>query len=565
MRVCAGQPLCEPKFELSSSSLSLNPSLSCCDKNISFRKNPLAEETVGGGLELIVQSDLDREAADHHDLRIVATDASSSSASGDGGGALVSRTGTLTVRVNVQDLNDNPPVFERQRYFAAVPADAAPGREVLRVRASDADEGANADVRYSVNRRQSGAEAAGLFRVEERTGAVRLDRRLPSPETGGRGVYEIVVVARDGGEVSQEASAFVTVRVTGASGGGSGTTGEIGQIYDDSGIDANKKYEGASSGKGRVMNLELKYLGGRRTLPENTEAGMAFAQVVSGDSSSIVDLDLVDSPDFHLLRNASGFFIATARQLDYEESSVLTLTLAARNPSDLSAGPVTRSFEVPVEDVNEHPPVFDSREYSAVLEEASDPGSLVTTVRASDADGGPEAGRISYGLLYDYGGGGSFADWFSVNEASGEVRTQTRLDCDEASDPRLTVVARDHGSPVAFTATATLSVSVLDVNDNAPVFSSAFYSAELSEDADPGECFLTVEATDLDCGANSEIRYRIKESGGADGFRIDEETGEVCLDRGLDRESQSTYGFTIIAADKGTAHRRFNFKLCCLT
>ena len=75
-----------------------------------------------------------------------------------------------------QDLNDNPPLFGKQRYFTSVPEDLPPGSSVLRVSADDADSGRNARVTYSINRRQSDRD--GVFRIDASTGLLVLDKRL---------------------------------------------------------------------------------------------------------------------------------------------------------------------------------------------------------------------------------------------------------------------------------------------------------------------------------------------------------------------------------------------------
>ena len=83
------------------------------------------------------------------------------------------------------------------------------------------------------------------------------------------------------------------------------------------------------------------------------------------------------------------------------------------------------------------------------------------------------------------------ADWFAVDGDTGLITTRSYLDCEAESNPRVIVVAEDGGDPRQ-TATATLSVSVADVNDNVPLFESAFYEARLPEDKRVGECFLKV-------------------------------------------------------------------------
>ena len=75
-----------------------------------------------------------------------------------------------------QDLNDNPPLFGKQRYFTSVPEDLPPGSSVLRVSADDADSGRNARVTYSINRRQSDRD--GVFRIDASTGLLVLENHL---------------------------------------------------------------------------------------------------------------------------------------------------------------------------------------------------------------------------------------------------------------------------------------------------------------------------------------------------------------------------------------------------
>ncbi len=487
----------------------------------------------------MVLGSLDREKASHHDLVIVASDGDQDSQ--QSGTRTRTRTGTspssstLRVQVQVQDLNDNAPVFRRQRYFATLPADAAPGREVLRVDAEDADDGDNARVTYSLNRRQSSAGAAAHFNVDADTGALRLARPLPGEmlESGAdRKVLEIVVVATDGGEVAQESSAFVTIRLTGG------------------GDDASHKTKATPASSSPKATLNLVYPPGIDSVPEDTQVGAAVAQLRFNGDFGAFDLEIEGSKDFTLLRNSSGFYLAVASGLDYEEASTISVNVVAKDPLDPSAS-IWQTFDVAVGDVNEYPPVFERTHVDATLDESSEPGTFVTRVHADDRDGGSAAGAVRYSLLYSYGDAGSFADGFTVDEDTGEVRTQTRLECEDASSSDsalLSVVASDGGRP-SLSATATVSVSVVDSNDNAPVFADGYYSAGLSEDARPGECFLKVEATDADCGPNAVVSYLIKDGDGA--FSVGTDSGEVCLRGELDRETQDVYSFTILATDKG--------------
>ena len=171
--------------------------------NIEFRRQPITGVLE---LDLIVNGNLDRERISMYTLQIVAVD-----------GGTPPRTGSLTLRVHIQDLNDSPPLFSKQRYFTTTSEDTPIGGSVLQVSAidSDAENTANSRITYSINRKQS--DVNRTFHIEAETGLLVLARKLKFEHAR---VHEIVVVARDGGEVPQETSAFVTVRVSEGNGQG---------------------------------------------------------------------------------------------------------------------------------------------------------------------------------------------------------------------------------------------------------------------------------------------------------------------------------------------------------
>ncbi|XP_025074144.1 protein dachsous-like, partial [Pogonomyrmex barbatus] len=149
-------------------------------------------------LDLQIAGSLDREVRSHYHLVIEALD----------GGTPPLRS-HLTVNVTVQDVNDNPPVFNQTRYVASVPENATVGTPVLAVNATDADAGDNGRIEYSINRRQSDREE--MFRIDSETGMVYVNKAL---DFESKERHELVIVARDCGAQPLEASAFLSVRVT---------------------------------------------------------------------------------------------------------------------------------------------------------------------------------------------------------------------------------------------------------------------------------------------------------------------------------------------------------------
>lgn len=382
------------------------------------------------------------------------------------------RTGTLTVNVNIQDLNDNPPIFSRQRYFTTISEDLPIGSSVFSVQASDADAGDNGAIIYAINRRQS--DRNSVFKIDARSGLITLNKQL---EFDRQQVHEIVVVARDGGEVPQETSAFVTVRVA----------------EGDVGLHPPTHYQPVPS------SLKLVFKNGDDIISESTKVNEAIAQIFLSNSAekgiNLLNFALSDESTFQVLKNSSGVFLLTRRKLNHHHQQLYRLTIDATDPGDTNRH-FQDTFDIRVAAGNDHAPRFEQTEYSATLDESAAPGTQVITVRAHDKDKG-DNGRISYSLKYD--DAERSTDWFTIDRTTGVVSTQTFLDCESESNPSVVIVASDNGNP-KLSASSTLSVSVADVNDNRPIFEKSSYTSELPEDAKIGDCFLKVRRVQASLG-----------------------------------------------------------------
>lgn len=140
---------------------------------------------------------------------------------------------------------------------------------------------------------------------------------------------------------------------------------------------------------------------------------------------------------------------------------------------------------------------------------------------------------------------------FQLDSSSGTLSTSRPLDRERKGRYSLEVVAQDHGSP-SLSSTATVEVTVLDINDNSPIFSSSSYAIDMSEDAAIGSLVLEVTASDADTGKNGQILYLLsKEARGA--FTIDPDTGRILTAALLDREKIAFYSFQVCAVDMSPA------------
>ena len=515
--------------------------------DVKFRRQPITGVLE---LDLIVNGNLDRERISMYTLQIVAID-----------GGTPPRTGSLTLRVHVQDLNDSPPLFSKQRYFTTNSEDTPIGGSVLRVSATDADAKgtANSRITYSINRKQSDLDRT--FSIEPTTGLIVLSRKLNFEQAR---VHEIVVVARDGGEVPQETSAFVTVRVSEGNGQGYYDNSIVNSDVSFYDIDERKPtnyHEKTKYFTSQVKDISLKYLLGNNGggIPEDILTNSEFAQIIlppgwSTVSNVVATLDDASSKMFSVKGSSRDqIFLSIKSPIDYEVKNHYQVHITITDPS-YAKKPLQKVFTIPVIDINDNTPLFNQTTYKSEIMESADIGFVVANVHATDADQGRN-GQISYSLRYQDEKSSMFSDWFEIDPRTGTVSTASLLDCELESNPQVIVVASDNGSPNIKSSTSTLSVTIKDVNDNVPLFEQSFYEANLSEDEVDGKCFLTIKATDQDCGANGTILYSLQKAD-TDIFEINSSSGKLCLKSNgqgnvLDREQRESFSFIAVAKDQG--------------
>uniref|UniRef100_A0A2K5MLV8 Protocadherin-16 n=1 Tax=Cercocebus atys TaxID=9531 RepID=A0A2K5MLV8_CERAT len=284
-------------------------------------------------------------------------------------------------------------------------------------------------------------------------------------------------------------------------------------------------------------------------LPENPEPSAALYTFRASDAdgpgpnSDVRYRLLRQEPPVPALRlDARTGALSAPRGLDRETTPALLLLVEATDrPANASRRRATRvSARVFVTDENDNAPVFASPS-RVRLPEDQPPGPAALHVVARDADLG-EAARVSYRLAS--GGDGHFR----LHSSTGALSVVQPLDREQRAEHVLTVVASDHGSPPR-SATQVLTVSVADVNDEAPTFQQQEYSVLLRENSAPGTSLLTLRATDPDLGANGQVTYGGVSSGS---FSLDPDTGVLTTLRALDREEQEEINLTVYAQDRGS-------------
>ncbi|XP_048576726.1 protocadherin-like protein isoform X2 [Nematostella vectensis] len=439
---------------------------------------------------------LDREKVDHYKLTLTAKDGKYS--------------GEATVNVYVLDINDNNPKFENSHYRVNVSENRPVGTLVVKLRASDPDLGESGKFLYDIS-----GQGLSAFTINPLTGEIRtrikLDRELKAR-------YDFIAFAID--------SPGKLTRRTGST----DVTVIVGDVNDNKPRFPDEPYIG------HVM--------------ENLKAG---ASVMTMSAVDIDDPDVGNNAvmTYALLFDANGLFsidrdtgvIRTRRMLDREKRSSYDIVVAATDGGDPpQEGKV--KVKVIVDDANDQHPQFTKRVFAAKISESAALGSTVATVSATDRDEGVNA-KLKYSLEYE----AKEERPFRIDETTGEIILALTLDYETKRNYRLKVKVRDSGVPLSFSDTASLTVEVLDANDRAPRFEPLSYSAVVREDVDIGERLLRVRAFDEDTGIYKIFKYSIAGGDPQGQFKINPDTGDLYINKSLDREKNSNHILTIRATN----------------
>ncbi|KAE8591215.1 hypothetical protein XENTR_v10018345 [Xenopus tropicalis] len=426
-------------------------------------------------------------------------------------------TSTATVLVNVNDINDNWPTFPKPYEGPFEITEGQPGPRVATFKADDKDSGLNGQVEYSI----VGGDLLGDFVISSVEGDLRV-RKDYELDRENIAFYNITIMAKDRGNPPFSSTAVVEIRVL--------------DINDNDPI---------------LLNLPQNI-----SISENTPVSTPITRILASDADTGRNALLTFNITAGNLENAFSInentgIVYVNRQLDREKISEYKLTITVKdNPEN--ARNSRRDFDVlivTISDENDNRPLFTQGSYLAELTENSPEGTPITVlngpVLALDNDIGSNA-VVSYRLL------GAQINLFTINNSTGvvTVRAGKVIDRESFLNPilDLTLVAEDIGK---LNSTARLVLTVLDANDNRPIFSPSSVTVHLRENSPPGFSVVKVTATDADSGINQQLSYRI-ESGAQDRFLIDAFTGVIRVANvTVDREEKDTYKLIVVATDQG--------------
>ncbi|XP_049729805.1 protocadherin alpha-7 isoform X9 [Elephas maximus indicus] len=473
---------------------------------------PINEEQVKP-LGLVLQKSLDREEAPELYLVLTATD-----------GGKPEQTGTVQLLITVLDANDNAPTFDRTLYKVKLPENVSKGTLVIKLNASDLDEGLNGDIIYSFSSDVS-PDIKSKFHIDPITGEITVIGHIDFEESKA---YKVRVQVTDQGALPLSGHSTVLVDV----------------------VDANDNAPELT-----ITSLSLP-------ISEDAQPGTVITLISVSDRDSgangQVTSTLTPKVPFRLVSTFKNHYsLVLESPLDRESLSAYDLVVTAqdRGSPSLSA---TVSLSVEVADVNDNAPAFEQPEYTVFVKENNPPGCHIFTVSAHDADT-QENALVSYSLVERRVGERALSSYVSVHAESGKVYALQSLDHEELELLQFQVSARDSGFP-PLGSNVTLQVFVLDENDNAPALlppGSGGVSGSVSElvpwSVGAGHVVAKVRAVDADSGYNAWLSYELQPASGGERspFRVGLYTGEVSTTRALDEADAPRQRLLVVVKDHG--------------
>nr|QXG07830.1 dachsous-like protein [Tritia obsoleta] len=459
---------------------------------------------------------LDREEQDEYSLKVYVMDS-----------GVPERRDSAVVKIAVLDENDNSPGFQggEDSYEVEVFENRPKGLQVKKVVAQDPDAGENGTVTFAFDPDESDSEALANFNIHPTSGWISTEEVLDF-ET--RTQYRLQVLAYDSGNPRRFQTQTVVIKVR--------------DVNDESPLF-----------HAREVNFYVV---------ENVAIGTVVGEVQAQDRDSgengRVNYYLVGGNVFSLfsVHTATGV-IRTVREIDYEESSSHVLSIQAVDSNAAFPRSSNISVLVHVMDINDNPPSFDIDPVFPKVRENSGLGHVVHTFVATDRDSGLN-GTVRYSVASESAAGPAVnaGNYFYIDPESGQLSVAKDIDYEQVHTVTIIIKAEDRcpvDSLVLFSQ-VTVEVSVVDVNDNRPVFESRS-EVHIFEDEPIGYPAIFIVAADRDSNqddsGNNVVSYTIV-SGNEDGkFRLEQSSGLLTIYEALDRETRASYSLNVSAEDAG--------------
>ncbi|XP_061582435.1 protocadherin alpha-3-like [Cololabis saira] len=425
------------------------------------------------------------------------------------------------VEVEVVDINDHSPAFPEKDNTFEISESVLPGARFQLKPARDRDGG-----QFSVQQYKLSPNNHFRLEVKDKRDDVKIpilvvQKSLDRETTES---HSLILTALDGGKPPKSGSMNILINVL--------------DINDNAPIFSKDAYS--------------------VTLNENTPIGTTIIQVNATDLDNGPNGDVVYQFSKSINPTILSLFdvntvtgdLIVKGLIDYEDEDGYEIEIQA---SDKGLAPLTseRSVIIKIIDVNDNAPEIEITSFSSLIPEDSKPGTTVALISVNDMDSGLN-GKVMCSVNED----SPFTLLPSLKDKTFSLVTKSPLDREKLSQYDLTITAKDGGEP-ALSTEKTISVEVLDMNDNRPEFSSSPYTFYVTEGNDPGASGFSVKASDQDENDNALISYYIVRDGSEDNklasfLNINSLNGEIVALKSFDFETLKTFQFQVVATDSGS-------------
>uniref|UniRef100_UPI003AB0DF65 protocadherin alpha-8-like n=1 Tax=Centroberyx gerrardi TaxID=166262 RepID=UPI003AB0DF65 len=461
---------------------------------------------------LVLQKSLDREKQSEHKLILTAID-----------GGSPPRSGTLNVTVTVLDSNDNHPIFSQDVYSVTLPENVEVGTIVIKVKATDEDDGANGDVEYFFGS-ELDPQIYDMFRLDEITGEVRVKGHIDFENVD---VYKLDIHATDKGQPPMSTDCRVIIKI----------------------LDVNDN------------KPEIEVTSLSNMVSEDSKLGTVVSLISIADQDAGVNgkviCSLSENVPFELKPSFQDnmYSLVLKHRLDRESVSYYDITITA---TDCGQPPLStfKTLSIQVSDVNDNNPEFLQNPIEHYLVENNDPGKSIFSVSASDKDLNENA-AISYHIVRGEGNQNKMASFLNINSDNGHISALKSFDFETLKTFQFHVVATDSGTP-SLSSNVTVNVFILDQNDNAPVIlypvsanGSAESVEEIPRNVNAGHLVTKVRAYDADIGYNGWLLFSLQEVTDHSLFALDRYTGQIRTLRSFTETDEAEHKLIILVKDNG--------------
>ncbi|XP_053369947.1 protocadherin gamma-A11-like isoform X15 [Clarias gariepinus] len=421
------------------------------------------------------------------------------------------------IDVEILDINDHAPAFDRKEISIEITESFAPGARFSLQNAHDPDVGSNALQRYTLN-------PADQFTLKELTlsdGSKYFEMVLKTPlDREQQEEHQLILTAFDGATPQKSGTVKITVTVLDAN--------------DNSPVFSQPIYRVSLSENIPKDSLVVTVSATDQDKGSNGEVTYSFSQSTGKETIEMFNI------------HSDTGEIKVKGVLDYEKSKQYEMNVEAK---DRGGQTDTCKLFVEITDVNDNSPVISVISFSNPIPEDSVRDSVVAILNIKDLDSGKN-GQIKCTVNLDLP--------FRIKATSSNFYSLIAdriLDREERSEYNITITATDEGSP-SLSTNKTLTLKISDVNDNAPVFQRHSYTAYVMENNSPGVSIFAVTATDRDSGNNARISYFLEDLSvngvsASSYISVNAESGEILAVRSFDYEQTKEFNIRVKAQDGG--------------